>query len=180
MAKKNESVSRRAALGGMLASAGAVTATNTTASPIGLAPTARSKFAVHSIDHAAMDRAPLFDLPFSPGVKIRGYSATNQPNCQVIIEDFMPGTEFWWTFAHDEFQYVLSGEMELEVYLPPLYSEVIKRRIKAGDVFTYPVGARKHVKVIGDKPVRHICFCPPSPDYPFPTYESLIGQATAK
>jgi quercetin dioxygenase-like cupin family protein len=144
--------------------------------PIGLAPTARSSFEAHTVDHAALDRAPLFDLPFSPGVQIRGYSAINQPNCQVIFEDFLPGTEFWWTFAHDEFQVALSGEMELEVYLPPLYTEVVKRRIRAGDIYTYPVGARKHVKVTSKEPFRHICFCPPSPGYPFPTLADLKAK----
>ncbi|QTH20163.1 hypothetical protein HRJ34_17600 [Rhizorhabdus wittichii] len=141
--------------------------------PIGLAPTARSVFASHDIDHAALDGAPLFDLPFNPGVKIRGYSAINQPNCQVIIEDFMPGDEFWWTFAHDEIQYALAGEMEVEVYMPPLYSEVERATIRAGTVYSYPVGARKYVKVTSDVPFRHICFCPPSPDYPFPTLDQL-------
>lgn len=141
--------------------------------PIGLAPNPRSGFAKHTVDDAALDGAPLFDLPFNPGVKIRGYSAINEPNCQVIIEDFMPGTEFTWVFGHDEFQVALTGEMELEVWLPPLYSESVKTRVKAGDIYTYPVGARKHVKVIGTVPFRHICFCPPSPNYPFPTLADL-------
>jgi quercetin dioxygenase-like cupin family protein len=141
--------------------------------PIGLAPTTRSSFAVHKIDHEAMDKAPLFDLPFNPGVQIRGYGAINEPNCQIIIEDFMPGTEFSWVFTHDEMQYALSGEMELTVWLPPLYTEIVKTRVTEGCVYTYPVGARKHVKVLGDKPFRHICFCPPSPSYPFPTLADL-------
>jgi quercetin dioxygenase-like cupin family protein len=141
--------------------------------PVGLAPNPRSSFEAHVIDHAAMDAAPLFPLPFNPGVMIRGYSAINQPNCQVIIEDFMPGSEFSWTFTHDEIQYALSGEMDVEVYLPPLYSEVIKTRIGPGTVYSYPLGARKTVKVLGDKPFRHICFCPPSPNYPFPTVEDI-------
>jgi quercetin dioxygenase-like cupin family protein len=140
---------------------------------IGLAPTPRSTFAAHTIDHAALDAAPLFDLPFNPGVRIRGYNAINQPNCQVIIEDFLPGTEFSWTFTHDEFQVALSGEMELEVWLPPLYSEVVRRKIRKGDIYTYPVGARKHVRVTSKEPFRHICFCPPSPNYPFPSLEEL-------
>jgi quercetin dioxygenase-like cupin family protein len=140
---------------------------------IGLAPTLRSKFAQHTIDHAALDNAPQFDLPFSNGVKIRGYSAINQPNVQVIIEDFMPGTEFTWVFTHDEFQVALSGEIELQVWLPPLYGEVIRTRVKPGDIYTYPVGARKHVRVISKEPFRHICFCPPSPNYPFPTLADL-------
>ena len=141
--------------------------------PVGLAPTVRSSFEAHAIDHAALDSAPLIDLPFNPGIQIRGYSAINQSNCQVIVEDFMPGDEFWWTFVHDEIQYALSGEMEVEVFLPPLYSEVIRTTISAGMVFSYPLGARKHVKVLSDVPFRHICFCPPSPNYPFPTADEL-------
>jgi quercetin dioxygenase-like cupin family protein len=138
--------------------------------PIGLAPAPYSKFEAHTIDNATLEACPMLPLPFNPGVAIRGYSAINQPNCQVIIEDFMPGDEFWWTFPHDEFQYCISGEMELEVFLPPLYSEVVRTRITPGTVFVYPVGARKHVKVVGTEPFRHICFCPPSPNYPFATY----------
>lgn len=140
------------------------------AGSIGLAPTARSAFAKHSIDSEFLESVQQFDVPFNPGAKLRAYTAINQPNCQVIVEDFMPGAEFTWVFPHDEFQYCLSGEMELEVWLPPLYSEPMKMRIRAGDVYTYPVGARKHVKVIGTKPYRHICFCPPSPNYPFTEY----------
>lgn len=145
--------------------------------PVGLAPTQPSRFEAHTIDHAALDNAPLLELPFSPGVHIRGYSAINQPNCQVIIEDFLPGTEFEWTFVHDEMQYAISGEMEVEVSLPPLYSETVKVRITPGTVYTYPLGARKKLKVVSDVPFRHICFCPPSPNYPFPTVEDLRGGA---
>lgn len=147
--------------------------------PIGLAPTQRSTFEVHTIDEAALDGAPLLELPFNPGVRIRGYSAINQPNCQIIIEDFMPGDEFDWVFTHDEMQYCISGEMEVTVYLPPLYTEVVTAHITPGTVYSYPVGARKHVHVIGDRPFRHICFCPPSPGYPFPTLDELKGGAGA-
>lgn len=145
--------------------------------PVGLAPSQPSRFEAHTIDHAALDGAPLLEIPFNPGVHIRGYSAINQPNCQVIIEDFLPGTEFEWTFVHDEMQYAISGEMEVEVSLPPLYSETIKTRITPGTVYTYPLGARKKLKVVSDVPFRHICFCPPSPNYPFPTLEELKGGA---
>lgn len=141
--------------------------------PIGLAPTARSRFEAHRIDSAALDAAPLLELPFNPGVAIRGYSAINQPNCQIIVEDFLPGTEFDWVFTHDEMQYCISGEMEVTVWLPPLYTEEVKAHITPGTVYSYPVGARKHVKVLGDQPMRHICFCPPSPGYPFPTLAEL-------
>jgi quercetin dioxygenase-like cupin family protein len=141
--------------------------------PIGLAPTAKSGFASHLIDGDALDSAPLLPLPFNDGVFIRGYSAINQPNCQVIIEDFMPGQSFDWVFAHDEFQYCISGEMEVEVWLPPLYGESTKVHITPGTIYTYPLGARKRVTVLGDQPFRHICICPPSPDYPFPTLEDL-------
>lgn len=146
--------------------------------PVGLAPTPRSTFEAHNIDEAALDGAPLLELPFNPGVRIRGYNCINQPNCQIIVEDFMPGDEFDWVFTHDEMQYCISGEMEVTVYLPPLYSEVITAHITPGTVYSYPLGARKHVKVLGDQPFRHICFCPPSPNYPFPTLEQLKESAS--
>ena len=141
--------------------------------PRGLAPTRPSAFAHHQIDEAALGRAPLAEIPFTNGAHVRSYSAINQPNCQVIIEDFLPGEEFDWTFVHDEFQYCLSGKIALTVYLAPLYSEKTEVEIGAGGVYTFPLGARMHVKVLGDQPYRHICFCPPSPDYPFPTVEEL-------
>jgi quercetin dioxygenase-like cupin family protein len=142
--------------------------------PIGLAPNPRSSFAFHHIDDSALDKAEPMALPFNKDTFIRGYAAITQPNCQVIYEDFMPGEEFQWTFSHDEFQYCTSGEIEIEVFMPPLYAESVKGRLKAGAVSVFPVGARMHVKVIGDQPYRHICFCSPNPDYPFPTHESLV------
>ncbi len=147
--------------------------------PIGLAPAARSGFAAHDIDLEALDRAPGFDLPFNPGVQIRGYACVSEPNCQVIVEDFLPGSEFSWVFTHDEFQYCISGEMELEVFLPPLYAESSKVRIKGGTVYTFPVGARMQVKVVGEAPCRHICFCAPNPGYPFPTRAELDAPPAA-
>jgi len=144
--------------------------------PIGIAPNARSKFAKHDYDPSDMDNAPALDLPFNPGTQIKGYSVINEPNVQIIIEDFLPGSEFQWTFVHDEYQYVISGEIEIEVFEPPLYAESTKTTMKAGSIYSFPVGARMHVKVVGDEPYRHICFCPPSPDYPFPTVEELRGN----
>ena len=141
--------------------------------PIGLAPNDRSKFQVYQYEASDMSGADLFDLPFNPGTKIRGYTAFDEPACQVIIEDFMPGTEFQWTFTHDEYQYAISGEIEIEVFEPPLYAESTKTTFKAGSVYLFPVGSRMHVKVIGDEPYRHICFCPPSPGYPFPSVEDV-------
>lgn len=143
--------------------------------PIGLAPQQYSKFESHTIDQSALDGAPLVELPFNPGVTLRAYTAINQPNCQIIVEDFMPGTDFWWTFPHDEMQYGLSGEIDIEVFMPPLYSDVVRTRLGPGSVYTFPVGARMHVTVVGDQPFRHICFCPPSPNYPFPSHEEVNG-----
>ena len=144
----------------------------------GLAPSPRSSFDSHLIDNDVADKAPSFDLPFNPGIKIRGYTAINQPNCQIIIEDFFPGDEFEWQFPHDEQQYCLSGKMELTVWLPPLYSEKIETIIVPGTVYNYPIGAKKKVKVLGDEVFRHICFCPPSPNYPFPTAEEVMKASS--
>ena len=68
--------------------------------------------------------------------------------------------------------------MELTVWLPPLYSEKIETVIVPGTVYNYPIGAKKKVKVLGDEVFRHICFCPPSPNYPFPTAEQVKESAT--
>lgn len=141
----------------------------------GLAPNPRSKFKAYDYDPADMEGTEWFDLPFNPGAKIRGYTVVNEANCQIVYEDFMPGSEFQWTFIHDEFQYAVAGEIEIEVFEPPLFQESTVTRFKAGTVCSFPLGARMHVKVIGDEPFRHICFCSPNPDYPFPTIEALRG-----
>lgn len=143
----------------------------------GLSPNAKSRFAQSRVDLAAIEAAPLMDLPFNPGVQIRGYSAINEPNCQIIVEDFMPGQTLEWTFIHDEMQYFLSGEMDLTVWLPPLYAERIDTKITAGDICNFPLGTRMRLSVTSAEPLRHICFCPPTPDYGFPTLEKLQTAA---
>lgn len=146
--------------------------------PVGLAPNPRSKFRHHRIDHRALDGAPAMPLPFQVGEqKIRGYSAISEPTVQIIIEDFLPGTEFSWVFTHDEYQYCISGAIDIEVWEPPLYQESTRARLEAGSVYSFPVGARMHVKVVGTEPFRHICFCPPNPGYPFPTLEEMKAIA---
>ena len=172
--KSREDVGRRQVLNaagfGLL---GLVGASLSAQAQQGAAPSPRSAFEAHKIDHDVMEKAPLLDLPFSDGIKIRGYSAINQPNCQVIIEDFFPGDEFEWQFPHDEIQYCLSGSMQLTVWSPPLYAERVDTVIEPGTLYNYPIGTRKRVKVLGDEPFRHICFCPPSPNYPFPTADDV-------
>ncbi len=178
---KRYNVGRRQIISGgtfaAVAAAGSAIASKSNAQQ-GAAPSPRSSFGSHLIDHDVADMAPSFDLPFNPGIKIRGYTAINEPNCQIIIEDFFPGDEFEWQFPHDEQQYCLSGKMELTVWLPPLYSEKIETVIVPGTVYNYPIGAKKKVKVLGDEVFRHICFCPPSPNYPFPTAEQVKESAT--
>lgn len=131
--------------------------------PVALVPAQPSRFAVHRIDEAERNDAPIIDVPFSTGASLRGHSAINQPG-------------LGWTFVLDEMQYAISGEMEVEAWLAPLYSESVKVHIRPGTVYTYPPGARKRVRVMGDQPLRHICFCTPSPDYPFPTAAALKGS----
>lgn len=127
-----------------------------------------SKFKVHHFNHDDMDRAELIPLPFNPGVEIKGYSTEiNEPCAQVVVEDFLPNTEIWWTFPHDEFHYCVSGSAEIEFFLPPLYAESVKETIRPGSVVLMPSGGRMNIKT-GDEPYRHICFCFPGPDYPFP------------
>ena len=134
--KSREDVGRRQVLNaagfGLL---GLVGASLSAQAQQGAAPSPRSAFEAHKIDHDVMEKAPLLDLPFSDGIKIRGYSAINQPNCQVIIEDFFPGDEFEWQFPHDEIQYCLSGSMQLTVWSPPLYAERVDTVIEPGTLY---------------------------------------------
>ena len=142
--------------------------------PVGLTPGQYSRFQVHKIRPEDMASAALLGLPFNDGVQIRGYNTEiNEPAAQVVVEDFLPGSEFSWTFVHDELQYGLSGAIDIEVFLPPLYSETVKTRLDEGCVYLFPAGARMHVKVLGDEPYRHICICVPNPGYPFPDAESM-------
>ena len=105
--KSREDVGRRQVLNaagfGLL---GLVGASLSAQAQQGAAPSPRSAFEAHKIDHDVMEKAPLLDLPFSDGIKIRGYSAINQPNCQVIIEDFFPAMNLSGS-SHDEIQYRL-------------------------------------------------------------------------
>jgi mannose-6-phosphate isomerase-like protein (cupin superfamily) len=145
--------------------------------PVGLAPTPRSLFEHAAIDYVALEAAPIFELPFNPGATLRGYDALNQPTCQIIVEDWMPGgPEFTWVFTHDEYQIGISGAADIEVHLPPLYSEAQKAELRAGSLYIFPVGARMKVRVLGNEPYRHICFCPPSPGYPFPKLADIRGS----
>lgn len=145
--------------------------------PVGLTPGQYSKFQVHRIRDSDMESAALLDLPFNPGVQIKGYGTEiNEPAAQVVVEDFLPGSEFSWTFVHDELQYALSGEIDIEVFLPPLYAESVKTRLDKGCVYLFPAGARMHVKVVGDEPYRHICICTPNPGYPFPDAASMSAN----
>ena len=137
----------------------------------GAVPSPRSAFEAHKIDHDVMEKAHCLTCRFRRD-QDSGYSAINQPNCQVIIEDFFPGDEFEWQFPHDEIQYCLSGSMQLTVWSPPLYAERVDTVIEPGTLYNYPIGTRKRVKVLGDEPFRHICFAP-QPNYPFPTADDV-------
>ncbi|MEL7027794.1 MAG: hypothetical protein AAGL49_00975 [Pseudomonadota bacterium] len=144
--------------------------------PVGLTPGQYSRFQVHRIKASDMEAAPLLELPFNPGVTLKGYKTEiDEPAAQVIVEDFLPGTEFSWTFVHDELQYALSGKIDIEVFLPPLYGESVKTTLDEGCIYLFPAGTRMHVKVLGDEPYRHICICVPNPGYPFPPAESMGG-----
>lgn len=141
---------------------------------MGLREISYSRFRVHQYDPADMEQATSFPLPFNPGVQIKGYGTEiDEPAGQIVIEDFLPGTEFNWQFAHDEMQYCISGQAEIEFFHPPLYSDSVKAQLGPGSMYLLPQGGRMQIKVIGDEPYRHICFCYPGPRYPFPPAASI-------
>lgn len=133
-----------------------------------------SRFRVHKIDPRDMTEAKAIPLPFNPGVDIKLYGTEiDEPAAQVIIEDFLPGSEINWVFPHDELQYCLSGKAEIEFWMPPLYQEKETAVLEAGSVYLLPQGGRMRIRVIGDEPFRHICICVPNPGYPVETAAAI-------
>ena len=83
------------------------------------------------------------------------------PTVRSSSRTFFPAMNLSGSFP-DEIQYCLSGSMQLTVWSPPLYAERVDTVIEPGTLYNYPIGTRKRVKVLGDEPFRHICFCPPA------------------
>jgi quercetin dioxygenase-like cupin family protein len=132
-----------------------------------------SKFGIYHCEDSDLDTAPDLEFPFIPGSKFRAVNTgIDEPACQVNYEDFVKGQDIVWTVAHDEVQYVVSGEAEITYHLPPLMIETGKVIAKPGSIYLIPRGCRIVWRVLSDTPFRHLCVTYPNPGYPIPVARS--------
>jgi quercetin dioxygenase-like cupin family protein len=134
------------------------------------------KFAHYRYDKDDLANEPDLQFPFVPGSRFRAVNTgIDEPALQLNLEDFYKGVDIPWTLAHDEAHYVISGECEIEYWLPPLMLETGKIIAKAGDSYYMPRGCRVIWRTLSDEPFRHLCFCFPNPGYPIPVAASKRG-----
>ena len=141
---------------------------------MGLTDITWSKFKIYDPVDSDLDNAPDLEFPFHPGSKFRAINTgIDEPSTQVNYEDFYKGMDIGWSMPHDEVQVVVSGEAEIEYFLPPLMAESGKVIAKKGSVYLLPQGARIIWRVVSDEPFRHLCICYPNPRYPIPVADSV-------
>lgn len=132
------------------------------------------KFKIYNVNDADLDSAADMEFPFAAGSKFRAVcTGIDEPGVQVNFEDFTKGPDIVWTLAHDEIQYVTSGEAEIEWHNPPLMIESGKVIAKPGSIYLLPRGCRVIWRVLSDEPFRHLCICVPNPSYPIETAPSV-------
>ena len=125
------------------------------------------KFKVYHCEDSDLDSAPAIEFPFIDGSRFKAVNTgIDEPGVQINYEDFVKGDDIVWTVAHDEVQYVVSGEAEITYHLPPLMLESGTVTAKAGSVYLIPRGCRIVWRVTSDEPFRHLCICFPNPGYP--------------
>lgn len=139
------------------------------------------KFAHYHYDETDLDHEPDLQFPFVPGSRFRAACiGIDEPSLQVNIEDFYKGVDIPWTLAHDEAHYVVQGECEMEVHMPPLMLESKKLIVRAGSTYFLPRGCRVVWRVLSEQPFRHLCFCFPNPSYPIPVARSKQAEIAAE
>jgi quercetin dioxygenase-like cupin family protein len=131
------------------------------------------KFAHYRYHDQDLANEPDLEFPFVPGSRFRAVNTgIDEPALQLNLEDFYKGVDIPWTLAHDEAHYVISGECEIEYWLPPLMLESGKIIARAGDSYYMPRGCRVIWRTLSNEPFRHLCFCFPNPGYPIPVARS--------
>lgn len=90
----------------------------------------------------------------------------------VCIEDFGPGEEVYWSFFHDEFQYILSGEAEIRYSLAPYHAEWKHTKAKAGQFYIIPTGTEMHWTITSKEPYRKLCVGRPDYLHRYPGYSN--------
>lgn len=131
------------------------------------------KFQHYDYVDTDLDNEPDMEFPFVPGSRFRAANiGIDEPAVQINLEDFYKGQDIPWTVSHEEVHYVVSGECEIEYFLPPLMLESGKVVAKPGSVYYIPQGCKVIWRVLSDEPFRHFCVCFANPGYPIPVVQS--------
>lgn len=130
-------------------------------------PLVYSRFQLYRIDDADLDAV----TPEPVGILGGGLQrmvgiGIDEPACQMVMEDFFPGSEYHWTTWQDQVDFVTSGSAEITCLLPPALEEKVVVVAEAPCVYLIPRGARITWKPLGDRPFRHISVDFPNPGFP--------------
>jgi len=111
------------------------------------------------LDTDEMDKLEVIEfggpIPGTKSGPARLKTLINVPEAWVGVEDFMPGTEFHWSFHYNEVHLVLEGKAELTYTLAANPNRIFKAVASKGDTYLIPCGARVTWKVVSDEPFRH-------------------------
>jgi len=128
-------------------------------------PLTYSRFSHYKLVDEDVESAPVETFPFSDGAKFRGVGVINQPACQVVFEDFLPGADFAWTCWHDEVHFVTHGRAEITYYEPPMFEGSGKILAEPGSLYLVPRGTRMEWTVL-EGPFRRFTVDFPNPGFP--------------
>jgi uncharacterized cupin superfamily protein len=111
------------------------------------------------------------DIEHEPDTKIETVSGNFYTHKSPLIrtangvcsqEDFGAGETFTWMFPYDEFHWIVKGSAEMTYSLAGTsHTEQKTVRIKPGDIYLLPTGARVTWKIDPGEPLRHICIVLP-------------------
>lgn len=125
-----------------------------------------SRFRVYHADPADLDAAPHETWPFNPTARYRFHEIADEPACQILYEDYLPGGDDpVWTVWTNDLHVVLSGRAEVTCWQPPLFRDAIRAVVGQGPIYLMPRGSRVRWRVLGDEPFRHFAVDFPNPGY---------------
>lgn len=111
------------------------------------------------LDADKMDKRELIEfggpIPGTKSGPARLKTAINVPEAWVGVEDFLPRSEFHWSFHYNEVHLVLQGKAEITYTLAANPDRVFTAVAEKGDTYLIPCGARVTWKVTSEEPFRH-------------------------
>lgn len=143
-------------------------------------PIVYSRFRHYKIEPSDIEDVAPEPTPFLGGGPSRCVGiGIDEPACQLVLEDFFPGSEYQWTTFQDQIDFVTEGSCEIRYLLPPAYEESGTVIVEAPSVYLIPRGTRIVWRPLGDGPFRHISVDFPNPGFPVAQAASVLrGQGT--